>query len=270
MLFSIITTSYNTGKYLEQAIISVVKQRQSGIDVQYIVVDGCSSDATPEILKRYSSEITHLIVEPDSGPANALNKGLRLAAGDMVAWLNADDFYYPNTLARIRDCATSHPQAAMCFGRCPIVDQGGREIRSPITLFKEMFFPLSSRFTYQCINYLSQPALFFRKEALVQAGPLREDMVAAWDYDFILKLWHWGPAVQVVGNDPLAAFRWHPTSISGQHFAIQFREEYEAAVRDAGLFSPQALLHYFVRWGIVGSYHLLALRRSLAAPYGKG
>ena len=269
MRFSIITTSYNTGAYLEQAIRSVLAQRQSGIDVQYIVVDGGSSDATPDILARYSSEISHLIVEPDSGPANALNKGLRLADGDMVAWLNADDLYYPGTLPRVRDCAVGHPQAAMYFGRCPIVDQQGREIRAVITRFKELFFPLSSRFTYQCINYLSQPALFFRQEALAQAGLLREDMVAAWDYEFILRLWHWGPAVQVVGNEPLAVFRWHPASISGSHFATQFREEYEATIADAGRFSPQALLHFFVRWGIVGVYHLLALKRNLAAAQRK-
>lgn len=270
MRFSIITTSFNTGRYLEEAIRSVLSQRQSGIDVQYIVVDGGSSDATPAILARYRSEISHLIVEPDSGPANALNKGLLLADGDMVAWLNADDLYYSDTLTRVRDCAASHPRAAMCFGRCPIVDQEGREIRAAITRFKELFFPLSSRFTYQCINYLSQPALFFRKEALAQAGLLREDMVAAWDYEFILRLWHWGQAVQVRGREPLAAFRWHPSSISGQHFSTQFREEYEAAVADAGRFSPQSLLHFFVRWGIVGIYQLLTLRRSPAAIQRKG
>lgn len=269
MRFTIITASYNTAPYLEQAILSVLAQRQSGIDVQYIVVDGGSSDATPDILARYSSEISHLIVEPDSGPANALNKGLRLAEGDMVAWLNADDLYYPDTLARVRDCAAGYPRAAMYFGRCPIVDQQGQEIRSLITRIKELFFPLSSRFIYQCINYLSQPALFFRQEALAQAGPLREDMVAAWDYEFILRLWHWGPAVRVAGNEPLAAFRWHPASISGSHFATQFREGYEAAVADAGRFSPQALLHFFVRWGIVGIYYLLALKRSPAAAQRK-
>jgi hypothetical protein len=175
----------------------------------------------------------------------------------MVAWLNADDLYYPDTLARVRDCAAGHPRAAMYFGRCPIVDQQGREIRSLITRIKELFFPLSSRFTYQCINYLSQPALFFRKEALAQAGPLREDMVAAWDYEFILRLWHWGPAIQVsrqrtAGRLPLAS-----CLHQRQHFSTQFREEYEAAVADAGRFSPQALLHFFVRWGIVGIYHLL-------------
>ena len=261
MHFSIITTSYNTGAYLEEAILSVLGQRENGMNLQYIVVDAGSTDATPEILNRYRNEISRLIIEPDTGPANAINKALQIADGDVIAWLNADDLYFPDTLARVKECLASHSHSSMCFGRCPIIDPEGREIRRGITQFKELFYPLSSRFTYQCLNYLSQPSVFFRKEAVQQAGMLREDMVAAWDYDFILKLWHWGPAVRVSGDKPLAAFRWHPSSISGQNYTVQFQEEYAAAVSDAGKFSPQAFVHYFIRWGIVGMYNLLAHQR---------
>jgi hypothetical protein len=82
-------------------------------------------------------------------------------------------------------------------------------------------------------------------------------MVAAWDYEFILRLWRCGNTVHIPGA-PTAAFRWHEQSISGQNFRIQFQEEYEAARADAGRFSPQTLLHFFVRWGIVGIYSLMA------------
>ena len=183
-----------------------------------------------------------------------------LASGEVLAWLNADDLYYPGALQRVQQVLQDIPKAALCFGRCPIIDAQGRKIRTGITRFKEFFYPLSSRFTYQCINYLSQPALFFRRSAFAQAGPLREDMIAAWDYEFILRLWRSGWAVQVPGA-PLAAFRWHEQSISGQQFAVQFQEEYQAAQADAGRFSPQALMHFFVRWGIVGMYSLMARRR---------
>jgi glycosyltransferase involved in cell wall biosynthesis len=260
MRFSIITPNYNGGRFLEQCLNSVISQKNDGIDLEYIVVDGGSTDCSHEILAKYSAEIAVTIIERDSGPANAINKGLALAQGDVLAWLNADDVYYPGALRRVRQAFECKPEAAMCFGGCPIIDAQRYEIRQSITRFKEFFYPLSSRFTFQCVNYLSQPALFFRRSAFAQAGPLREDMIAAWDYEFILRLWHSGGAVQVPGL-PLAAFRWHEQSISGRQFAEQFREEYEAARADAGRFAPQTLLHFFVRWGIVGIYSLMAWQR---------
>ncbi|CAK8712002.1 MAG: Glycosyltransferase, GT2 family [Candidatus Electronema aureum] len=257
MRFSIITPNYNGGSFLEQAITNIISQVGDGIKLEYIIIDGGSTDCSHEIMARYSSKIAISIIEKDNGPANAINKGLALATGDVLAWLNADDLYYPGTLQRVRLAMECRPEAAICFGSCPIIDQQGKEIRQNISRFKEFFYPFSSRFTYQCINYLSQPALFFRRSAFAQAGPLREDMVAAWDYEFILRLWRCGNAVHVP-DTPLAAFRWHEQSISGQNFRIQFQEEYEAARADAGRFSPQTFIHFFVRWGIVGIYSLMA------------
>jgi glycosyltransferase involved in cell wall biosynthesis len=261
MRFSIITPNYNSGRFLEQTMRSVISQGdESSIELEYILVDGGSTDNSNEIIKKYSKQLAKILIEPDNGPADAINKGLAAASGEVLAWLNADDLYYPGALQRVQQVLQDRPKAALCFGRCPIIDAQGRKIRTGITRFKEFFYPLSSRFTYQCINYLSQPALFFRRSAFAQAGPLREDMIAAWDYEFILRLWRSGWAVQVPGA-PLAAFRWHEQSISGQQFAVQFQEEYQAAQADAGRFSPQALMHFFVRWGIVGMYSLMARRR---------
>jgi hypothetical protein len=105
---------------------------------------------------------------------------------------------------------------------------------------------------------MSQPALFFRREIIDnETSLLREDMVAAWDYELFLRLWHYGKAVYIPGP-PLAAFRWYGDSISGQNFSIQFKEELEAAKADAGKWSPQVLLHHLVRWGIVGIYSAMA------------
>ncbi|XCN73552.1 MAG: glycosyltransferase family 2 protein [Candidatus Electrothrix aestuarii] len=262
MRFSIITPSYNSALYLEQTIESVLRQQEGeGVSLEYIVVDGGSTDGSQKIIAQYAEYITHTIIEPDTGPANAINKGLRLASGDVIAWLNADDLYYPRTLERVRQALECRPAAAFCFGACPIVDEQGKEIRAGITRFKEFFYPFSSRFTYQCINYLSQPAMFFRRQAVDRAGLLSENMVAAWDYDFILRLWHFGDAVQVAGA-PLSAFRWHEGSISGQNFQTQFQEEYLAAQVDAGVLSLQTVLHFFVRWGIVGAYSAMAQLRA--------
>jgi glycosyltransferase involved in cell wall biosynthesis len=231
--------------------------------LEYIVVDGGSRDSSQDIINKFKPDISRAISEPDRGPTNAINKGVRLATGDIIGWLNADDRYYPGALERVARVMTEHPSKALCFGHCPIIDEQGNEIRTGITRFKECFFPVSCRFAIQCINYISQPAVFFRRSAYEKAGPIREDMKAAFDYDLILRLWRHGGAVRV-NNPPLAAFRWHESSISGQHFRVQFKEELDSAVRDAGAISLQTLLHVGVRWGIVWSYSAMAMLRRKA------
>lgn len=265
MKISVITPNWNGARFLESCLDSVVQQRRQGVELEYIVVDGGSTDGSLDILSRRRDDLDVLVSEKDSGPADAINKGLRAATGDLVGWINADDLLAPGALRRVAELMERHPASPLCFGSCPIVDEEGREIRRGITRFKEFFFPLSSRFTFQCINYLSQPATFFRRAAQQRVGFLRADLKAAFDYEFFLRLWRLGPAVRVPG-EPLAAFRWHASSISGRHFQRQFREEYEAARDDAGRFSPQALLHLGVRWGIVASYAGMAwARRGRAA-----
>jgi glycosyltransferase involved in cell wall biosynthesis len=262
MRFSIITPNYNGARYLEQTILSVLDQRRK-VELEYILVDGGSTDRSSDIISQYCTDIDKVIIEKDTGPANALNKGFKAATGDIIAWLNSDDTYSPGTLARVQEGFEHNNSAAMYFGSCAIVDERGAEIRSAISQFKELFFPVSSRFTYQCINYLSQPSLFFSGNAVEKAGLLREDMVAAWDYEFILRLWHHGTAERIAG-EPLAAFRWHESSISGQNFGVQFEEEYLAAKKDAGVISLQTFLHFFVRWGIVTAYTAMSRRRKKA------
>lgn len=260
MKITVITPNRNGERYLAQALRSVAAQRAPGLDVEHIVVDGGSTDGSTAILDAHRGSIALLIREPDTGPASAINKGLRRATGDLVAWLNADDFYFDGALARTAAALAAQPGRALGFGRCLIVDEEGREIRRGITRFKEAFFGLASRPVIQSINFVSQPAMVFRRSALERAGLLREDLKAAWDYEFILRLWRQGGACRIPGP-PVAAFRWHAASISGRHFALQFREEYEACVADAGRWSVPALLHLGVRWGIVGCYTLMSWRR---------
>ncbi len=264
MRFSIITPNYNGETFLEKTILSILEQRGQGVDLEYIVIDGGSTDGSIEILEKYKNEIDVLIVAEDDGPADAINKGFALATGDIFAWLNADDIYFPNALNRVAECFQSSSSPVFVFGKCPIVDIQQKEIRSGITKFKELFFPFSCRFTFQCINYISQPAMFFLKDAYQNAGCLRTDMIAAWDYEFILRLWHQGKGKCLQGA-PLAAFRWHEESISGQNFNVQFQEEFEYAVKDAGKFSLQAMIHYCVRVGIVTIYSAMSWARAQKA-----
>jgi hypothetical protein len=122
---------------------------------------------------------------------------------------------------------------------------------------KNACFPFSCRFLIQCINYVSQPASWFRRSALAAAGGgLRTDLKAAFDYDLTLRLWKQGGGVRIPGG-PLADFQWHPGSISGTHFERQFEEEWRVAVEDAGKHTPQAAIHALVRHGIIVCYRLM-------------
>jgi glycosyltransferase involved in cell wall biosynthesis len=264
MKFSIITPNFNGERYLRECMESVLSQRAPGVELEYIVIDGGSSDGSTGIINSYAEKLAYFISEKDSGPADAINKGLKRASGDIVGWINADDFYMPGALVRVADVMTQHPDKAICFGHCPIVNEAGCEIRRGITRFKEAFFPLSCRFAIQSINYISQPATFFRKSAMDKAGFLRKDFKAAWDYDFWLRLWQHGGAVRI-RKPALAAFRWHASSISGQNYRRQFDEELRVAQEDAGSLSVQALLHLGVKWGIIASYSAMERRRTAKA-----
>ena len=265
MKISIITPNYNGGRYLETALRSVLEQEIRPHLLEYIVVDGGSTDSSAGIIERYRRQLAVAISGPDRGPADAINKGLKLATGDLIGWINADDMYHPGTLARVIAAAEAHPEAALLFGRCRIVDEAHHEIRRGVTRFKESLFPISSRFTIQSINYISQPAAWFRRSAFEKAGLLRTDLKAAFDYDFTLRLWRHGGGRRIPGP-VLSDFRWHPGSISGRHFVRQFREEWEAARADAGPWAPQTWLHWLVQWGIVGCYTIMtAGRRGRAA-----
>ena len=261
MKISVITPCFNSAAYIGETLDSVLTQEDGSFELEYIVVDGASTDGTLDVLERYRDRLAVVVSEPDQGPADAINKGFGMATGDLICWLNADDIYQAGALARVAAYFAENPDTAMLFGHCPIVNEQGQEIRKGITRFKEFFYPLSSRFTFQCINYISQPATFYNRQAVERAGALRLDMVAAWDYAFFLGMWKQGP-VRRLDRPPLAAFRWHPRSISGVNFAKQFKEEFEAACEDAGKVSLQAMAHWFVRWGIVGCYSLMSMGRT--------
>lgn len=262
---SVITPSYQSSGTLEATLRSVAMQREDGLAVEHIIMDGGSTDETAEIAARYAHADTQFISEPDTGPTDAINKGFKLATGDYFCWLNADDYYAPHALRRAVAALDAHPGKAFCFGHCPIVDAEGMEIRPLITAFKELGYPFSCRFMIRLLNYVSQPAMVFRRSAFEAAGPLRTDLVAAWDYDLTLRLWRQGGGVRVKRPE-LAYFRWTPDSISGRSFRKQFAEELDCARQDAGPWAFSAFLHRFVSWGIVFCYARMTRSGAKRAP----
>ena len=143
MLFSIITVTYNAGRWLERTIQSIIAQSYSGIE--YIVIDGNSTDETPDIIKRYQSSITHCVSEPDKGLYDAMNKGLKAATGDYVLFLNAGDTLYSDTtLQEIVNLLDAGNPPDIIYGETKIVDAAGsplgmRRLKAPENLTWESF-----------------------------------------------------------------------------------------------------------------------------------
>ncbi len=220
--FSIITPSYNQAGFIERTLDSVAMQ-QVKFQAEHIVIDGNSADGTQEILKKYAGNI-RVVSEPDRGMQEALNKGFAMASGEIIGWLNSDDTYLPGALQKASDFFDKHPDCQWLYGNCRIVDEQDREIRKWITAYKNRS---ARKYSYERLlveNFISQPAVFIRREALMAAGPIDPDLPAAMDYDLWIRLAQQGRPGYV--DDDLACFRVHKDSISSLGFKQQFEEQY--------------------------------------------
>jgi glycosyltransferase involved in cell wall biosynthesis/predicted Zn-dependent protease len=177
---SVITPSFNQGTYIEQTIQSVLAQNYPNFE--HIVVDGGSTDGTLEILKKYP----HLkwLSEQDKGQSDALNKGFRMASGDIIAWINSDDWYEAGVFDCIADFFVANPDKNIVMGDCNLVDEHGTVFDTVVN--HERGFPELSR---HWIPYSipTQPAIFFRKQLLDQYGLLDESLHYAMDYDLWMR-----------------------------------------------------------------------------------
>jgi glycosyltransferase involved in cell wall biosynthesis len=250
---SIVTPSLNQAPFLERAVASVLSQR-GDFELEYLVMDGGSTDGSAEILRRHAGRLTYRI-EKDAGQASAVNAGLRAATGDVLGWLNSDDLLYPGALDRVAAAFRGRPGLAWLHGRCEIVDEQDRPIRRWVSSYKDFRCRRYSRRALLVENFVSQMTVFWRRSAMERVGLLDESLHYSFDYEYWLRLSAVGDPVYV--PERLAAFRWYSTSKSGSSFERQFEEDYEAFRRHA---PDDALLRWHKRLRsaqIVGAYRLL-------------
>jgi glycosyltransferase involved in cell wall biosynthesis len=208
MRISIITPSFNQGNYIERTITSVLNQK-GDFDLEYLIMDGASTDCTLDILKRYTGKV-QWISEKDRGQAHAVNKGFERATGDIIGWINSDDLYEEGALQRICQLFRNNPHSQWVIGRCRIIDADGREMRNVITGYKNKWL---DRYDYGRLiaeNFISQPAVFFRGSFLREMGLLDESLHFTMDYDLWLRMGK--KADPVVIPEYLASFRYHTLS----------------------------------------------------------
>jgi len=177
-LVSIITPSLNQARFIEETILSV--KRQDYPNIEHIVIDGGSTDGTLDILRKYDKEIIW-ISEPDKGQSDAINKGIRLARGEIIGWLNSDDTYELNAVRIAVEHFLKYPNAAVIYGDCNIIDDKGRLVRHR----KNKPFNLKDAVMKTPVQ---QPESFIRKHVLEDIGMLDLNLQYSMDYDLWIRI----------------------------------------------------------------------------------
>lgn len=219
---SVITPVLNAAATIRETLTSIQEQDFAG-EVEHIVVDGGSTDGTLEILEREAAaDRLRYISEPDEGLADAFNKGLAMADGEWIGWLNADDLYEPGALSAIVAAWAQRPQAEWATGRCSIIAADGSPSRRVVTAYKSFLLRHWSFALHLTNNFVSSPATFVRRDVLGDLGGLDGRFIYSADYDLWLRLGRRGaPAVTA---EPVARFRMGEGSLSITGFEQQFKE----------------------------------------------
>lgn len=226
-LVSIVTPSFNQAAFLEQTMRSVLEQDYARLE--YIVVDGGSTDGSVEIIRKNSDHLAYWISEKDSGQAEAINKGMARANGEIVAWLNSDDYYLPGTISAAVAAFQRDPEAALVYGDMLAVDEHGRTIN-------HLSYRQLALEDLLCFQIIGQPAAFMRRAAFERAGRLDPAFHFLFDHQFWLRIALHGPILHI--PQTWAAARYHPAA-KNRARAAEFGQEafriLERAAADAQL-----------------------------------
>ncbi len=240
MKLSVITPSLNQARYLGQCLASVrtAAAQAKPHDVEQIVIDGGSSDGSVELLRGHDD--IRWISEPDRGQSNAINKGLAMADGDILAYLCADDLYEPHALSRVFEVFASDADADVVYADFHFLEgDSGRKRRKSAASFRPD--RLRSR------NPLGQPAVWWRRRVYEKFGGFDESLHYCMDHEYWLRLgtaarWHYLP-------EPLAVSRLHSEAKTSRQLPSMWRETAQMLTRDGWRFTPWWNAFAMTLWG---------------------
>ena len=178
---SIITPSFNQGQYLEETILSVLEQGYPALE--FFIFDGGSTDGSLDIIQKHQDQLTFWESKPDRGQSHAINKGFRMASGEIVAWLNSDDLLAPGALKVVAQAWQKNPRLGLISGQTEIIDQAGKPTGNVFGSEPNVINSLLSS-----ENPVSQPSTFFSTSALKEVGFLDETLHMSMDWDLWLRI----------------------------------------------------------------------------------
>jgi len=237
-LVSIVTPSFNQSAYLERTILSVLEQDYPHIE--YIVMDGGSSDGSLEIIKKYQSRLAAWVSEPDRGQTDAINKGFDRAHGQILAWLNSDDVYTPGAVRKAVEAFSKYPQAGMVYGDLDFIDEEDRLIGH----FQAAQTDLAK--LRRGYVHIPQPATFIRADLWEKVGPLDPSFYFAMDYDLWTRLAALSEFVYLPGP-AWAQFRLHQKGKTITADDKCWPEMLRVHYRDGGRFFSTIVMKYWIR-----------------------
>lgn len=214
---TVVTPSFNQGQYIEETILSVLHQGYPNLE--FIIMDGGSTDETTSILERYSSSLAHWVSEPDGGQGDAIAKGFERATGDLMAWLCSDDLYFPGALQFVALAHAAHPTAVLICGQTNLDQGSGWEewMAMRYSEAKPTYIRLIA--SGQCAQ---QPGCFWTTDAYRRTAGVDRGLKFCMDYEILVKLSLVGEAVHL--NREVAWMRSHPASKSSTMHSTRVAE----------------------------------------------
>lgn len=216
--FSVITPSFNQAAYLKQTMDSVLSQGIPGLE--YVVIDGGSTDGSVELIRSYADRLTGWVSEKDRGQADAVNKGAARTTGKVVGWLNSDDLYLPGAVRKALDYLDAHPDVDAIYGDVLSIDGEGK-------LINVMRFDQYTAEDLMSFRVISQPGVFFRRSAWERAGGLDISYHYLLDHHLWLRMIQKGKFAYL--PEPLAAARFHAAAKNRAHTEDFGKEAYRLA-----------------------------------------